>query len=34
MAPNYISDLIHTKTNTHYLLHSNEGVLLKNRQEK
>ena len=28
MAPSYIIDLIHTKTNTRYLLHSNEGVLL------
>ena len=29
MAPSYIIDLIHTKTNTRYLLRSNEGVLLK-----
>ena len=29
MAPIYIIDLIHTKTNTRYLLRSNEGVLLK-----
>ena len=29
MAPNYIIDLIHTKTNTCNLLRSNEGVLLK-----
>ena len=28
MAPSYITDLIHTKTNTRYLLRSNEGVLL------
>ena len=28
MAPSYMTDLIHTKTNTRYLLHSNEGVLL------
>ena len=26
MAPSYIIDLIHTKTNTRYLLRSNEGV--------
>jgi len=29
MAPSYIIDLIHTKTNTRYLLRSNESVLLK-----
>ncbi|CAH3047034.1 unnamed protein product, partial [Porites evermanni] len=29
MAPSYIIDLIHTKTNTRHLLRSNEGVLLK-----
>ena len=29
MAPSYIIDLIHTKTNTRYLLRSNEGVLLE-----
>ena len=29
MAPNYIIDLIDTKTNTRYLLRSNEGVLVK-----
>ena len=34
MAPRYIIDLIHTKTNTRYLLRSNEGVLLKHRSEK
>ena len=28
-APSYINDLIHTKTNTRYLLSPNEGVLLK-----
>ena len=28
MAPSYIIDLIYTKTNTHYLLRSNEGVYL------
>ena len=30
----YIIDLIHTKTNTRYLLHSNEGVLLKHPSGK
>ena len=34
MAPSYIIDLIHTKTNTRYLLHSNEGVLLKHPSGK
>ena len=34
MAPSYIIDLIHTKTNTCYLLHSNEGVLLKHPSGK
>ena len=29
MAPSYIIDLMHAKTNTRYLLRSNEGVLLK-----
>ena len=29
MAPSYIIDLIHTKTNTRYLLHSNDAVLLE-----
>ena len=28
MAPSYITDLIHTKTNTRFLLRSIEGVLL------
>ena len=28
-APSYINGLIHTKTNTRYLLRPNEGVLLK-----
>ena len=30
----YIIDLIHTKTNTRYLLRSNEGVLLKHPSGK
>ena len=34
MAPTYIIDLIHTKTNTRYLLRSNEGVLLKHPSGK
>ena len=34
MAPSYISDLIYTKTNTCYLLRSNEGVLLKHPSGK
>ena len=34
MAPSYINDLIHTKTNTPYLLRSNEGVLLKHPSAK
>ena len=34
MAPSYIIDSIHTKTNTHYLLRSNEGVLLKHPSGK
>ena len=34
MAPSYIIDLIHTKTNTLYLLRSNEGVLLKHPSGK
>ena len=34
MAPSYIIDLIHTKTNTCYLLHSNEGILLKHPSGK
>ena len=34
MAPSYIIDLIHTKTNTRYLLHSNGGVLLKHPSGK
>jgi len=34
MAPNYIIDFIHTKTNTRYLLRSNEGVLLKHPSGK
>ena len=34
MAPSYIIDLIHTKTNTRYLLRSNEGVLLKHLSGK
>ena len=34
MAPSYIIDLIHTKTNTPYLLRSNEGVLLKHPSAK
>ena len=34
MAPSYIIDLIHTKTNTRYLLRSNEGVLLKHSSGK
>ena len=34
MAPSYIIDLIHTKTNTRYLLRSNEGVLLKHPSGK
>ena len=34
MAPSYIIDLIHTTTNTHYLLRSNEGVLLKHLSGK
>ena len=29
MAPSYIIDLIYTKTNTRYLLRSNEGALLE-----
>ena len=31
MAPSYIIDLIHTKTNARYFLRSNEGVLLKEK---
>ena len=34
MAPSYITDLIHTKINTRYLLRSNEGVLLKHPSGK
>ena len=34
MAPSYIIDFIHTKTNTRYLLRSNEGVLLKHPSGK
>ena len=34
MAPSYIIDLIHTKTNTRYLLRSNKGVLLKHPSGK
>ena len=34
MAPSYIIDLIHTKTNMPYLLRSNEGVLLKHPSAK
>ena len=34
MAPGYIIDLIHTKTNTRYLLRSNEGALLKHPSGK
>ena len=34
MAHSYIIDLIHTKTNTGYLLRSNEGVLLKHPSGK
>ena len=34
MAPNYIIDLIHIKTNTRYLLRSNEGVFLKHPSGK
>jgi len=34
MATSYIIDLIHTKTNTRYLLRSNEGVLLKHPSGK
>ena len=34
MAPSYIIDLIHTKTNTRYLLRYNEGVLLKHPSGK
>ena len=34
MAPSYISDLIYTKTNTRYLLRSNEGVLLRHPSGK
>ena len=34
MAPNYIIDLIHIKTNTRYLLRSNEGVLYKHPSGK
>ena len=34
MAPSYIIDLIHTKTNKCYLLHSNEGVLFKHPSGK
>ena len=34
MAPSYIIDLIHTKTNTRYLLRSNEGVLFKHPSGK
>ena len=34
MAPSYIIDLIHTKTNRRYLLRSNEGVLLKHPSGK
>ena len=34
MAPSYIIDLIHTKTNTRYLLRSNEGVFLKHPSGK
>ena len=35
MEPSYIIDLINTKTNTRYLLRSNEGVLFWSiRQEK
>ena len=34
MAPNYIIDFVHTKTNTRYLLRSNEGVLLKHPSGK
>ena len=34
MAPSYIIDLIHTKTNTRYLLRFNEGVLLKHPSGK
>ena len=34
MAPSYITDLIHTKTNKRYLLRSDEGVLLKHPSGK
>ena len=34
MAPSYIIDLMHAKTNTRYLLRSNEGVLLKHPSGK
>ena len=34
MAPSYIIDLIHTKTNTRYLLRSNESVLSKHPSGK
>ena len=34
MTLSYIIDLIHTNTNTRYLLRSNEGVLLKHPSEK
>ena len=34
MAPSYIIYLIHTKTNTRYLLRCNEGVLLKHPSGK
>ena len=34
MAPSYIIDLMHTKTNTRNLLRSNEGVLLKHPSGK
>ena len=34
MAPSYIIDLIHTETNTRYLLRYNEGVLLQHPSGK
>ena len=34
MAPSYIVDLINTKTNTRYLLRSDEDVLLKHLSGK
>ena len=34
MAPSYIIDLIHTRTNMCYLVRSNEGVLFKHPSGK